>query len=178
MTIVAAVALLFLTAAVVLLFAMMGELASRIPETDDGTGQVTPLAEYRRGASSENWPAGLADLANRHRAALLVLSPICTTCNKVAAELSGYRADERTVPLGLIVSCGTRAAGEEFVGRYSLGDVPHLIDEGGSWVTGDFGVNMSPSALVFEEGVLIEAYTFGKVEALLERIVLVSEGTK
>jgi hypothetical protein len=35
---------------------------------------------------------------------------------------------------------------------------------------------MSPSALLFEEGRLAEAYTFGKIEPLLRKIRQVKEG--
>jgi hypothetical protein len=66
--------------------------------------------------------------------------------------------------------------GEEFVGRNALDRFPHLVDEGGEWVNGNFGVNMSPSGLLFEEGVLTDAYTFGKVEALLRHIARATEG--
>jgi hypothetical protein len=167
--------LLLLAAAVVVLFAMMGELASRVADPDDGTGRVTPLAEFTRGASSAYWPAGLSGLADQSWAALLVLSPICATCNKVAAELAEYPRERLGESLGIVVSCGSRDAGDEFIDRYSLGHLPHLVDEGGAWVTRSFGVKMSPSALVLEEGVLTEAYTFGKVEALLGQIMKVKE---
>jgi hypothetical protein len=176
MMVVGAFALLLLTAAVVVLYAMMGELASRIPDPEGGSDQVAPLTEVQRGAAAAHWPGGLAELAGRGRATLLVLSPICSTCNKVAAELSSQDADAPGVSLGVVVSCSTRQAGDEFVQKYSLARLPHLVDEGGSWVTGTFGVTMSPSALLLEKGVLTEAYTFSKVEALLEQVGRVSEG--
>jgi hypothetical protein len=176
MMVVEAFALLLVAAAVVVLFAMMGELASRIPDPDGGAGRVTPLTEFSRGASAAPWPAGLASVADQNRTALVVLSPICATCNKVAVELAGYRPDQLGESLGVVVSCNSREAGEEFVDRYSLGHFPVFVDEGGAWVTGNFGVKMSPSALVFEEGVLTDAYTFSTVEALQGQIVKVKEG--
>jgi len=175
MMIAVAFALLLLAAAVVVLFAMMGELASRISDPDDVTDRVTPLAEFTRGASSAYWPAGLASLADQSWAALLVLSPICATCNKVAAELTGYPQERLGESIGIVVSCSSRDTGDAFIDRYSLGHLPHLVDEGGVWVTESFGVKMSPSALVLEEGVLTEAYTFGKVDALLGQIMRVKE---
>lgn len=175
MIVAGALGLLLLAAAVVVLYAMMGELASRIPDPDGGADRVSPLAEYRPGVTASAWPASLDGLGELDRATLVVLSPICATCNKVAAELSTFPA-ERLGTFGIVVSCGVRQAGDEFVSRYALDRLPHLVDEGGAWVAGNFGVKMSPSALLFEEGRLAEAYTFGKLEPLLKKVSQVKEG--
>ncbi|WP_445528405.1 hypothetical protein [Streptomyces cyslabdanicus] len=172
MTIILATALLALTAAVVLLYAMLGELSSRLPaENEAAADQIRPLKDYRPGATAAAWPAGLLPLAGMERAVVLVLSPICTTCTKVAGELGQLPDGALGEAVGLVVSTGSRETGEAFVAEYALGRMPHLVDEGGSWVTGNFGVNSSPSALVFEEGVLTEAYTFGTVQAIREQFI-------
>ena len=177
MMVVGALALLLLTVAIVVLYAMMGELATRIREPDgDNASHVTPLADFTRGAAPTNYPTGLASLANRERMALVVLSPICTTCDKVAAELASYEPDEMGLPFGVVVSTGTRETGEEFVEHHALDRFPYVVDEGATWITGTLGVKMSPSALVFENGVLTEAFTFTNVQAILGRIVKVTQG--
>jgi len=175
--VVGALALLLLTVAVVVLYAMMGELAARIRDPDgDSANYVAPLDDFTRGAAPTNYPAGLTSLADRTRMALVVLSPICTSCDKVAAELANYEPDEMGLPLGVVVSTGTRETGEEFVERHALHRFPYVVDEGATWITGSLGVKMSPSALVFENGVLTEAFTFNNVQAILGRIVKVTQG--
>lgn len=178
MMVVGAIALLLLTAAIVVLYAMMGELASRIPDSDGDAGadRVAPLEDYTRGATPAIYPGGLASLAGQDRMVLVVLSPICTTCAKVAADLANYQPDQIGVPFGVVVSTGMRETGDEFVERHSLGRFPYVVDEGGAWVTGSLGVKMSPSALVLEDGMLTEAFTFSKVQALLGQVVKVREG--
>lgn len=173
MTVVVSVALLLLTAAVVLLYAMMGELAARLP-TDGAdsadAGHATPLEDYRSGTYVADWPERLATLANQPSPVLLVLSPICGSCKQVATELSTIPVDGLGIPLGIVVSSGSAETAEEFVAQHRLGHLPHLIDEGGTWVRDTFGVNISPSALLFEKGVLTNAYTFSTINALRDEI--------
>jgi hypothetical protein len=174
MIIVGVLALLLLTAAVVVLFAMVGELSTRIPEAvEDST--VAPFTEFIAGASVSEWPGALGGLSHRRSATVLVLSSICVTCNKVADELSNYRS-EKLADIGVVVSCALTPVGEEFVGQHSIGHLPHLVDAGGRWVSENFGVKTSPTALRFQDGVLVEAYSFSKLEPLLERISTVLEG--
>jgi hypothetical protein len=172
MTVIVSVALLLLTAAVVLLYAMMGELASRLPSTGgNGAKQVTPLKDYRSGTYVSDLPGGLSALSDQSKPTLLVLSPICGSCAKVAAELSTINPETLGIPLGLVISSGSAETAEEFVATHEVGRFPHLIDEGGIWVRDNFGVNISPSALLFEKGVLTSAYTFGTFDALHNEIV-------
>jgi hypothetical protein len=172
MTVVVSAALLLLTAAVVLLYAMMGELAARLPADDgDGdAGHATPLEDYRSGTYVADWPERFATLADHPRPVLLVLSPICGSCKQVATELSTIPVDGLGIPLGIVVSSGSAETAEEFVAQHRLGHLPHLIDEGGTWVRDTFGVNISPSALLFEKGVLTNAYTFSTINALRDEI--------
>jgi len=90
--------------------------------------------------------------------------------------MAGYRPDQLDGSLGIVVSCNNRETGEAFLDTHSIGHLPHLVDEGGSWVTGNFGVNMSPSALVFRDGAVTDAYTFTKVGTLLKQLPKVPEG--
>lgn len=179
MTVVFSLAILLLAGAVVLLYAMMGELASRLPaEGGDTADSLRPLDNVRTGVAALDWPDGLAGFSTRSRAVVLVLSPICTTCDRVAAELADSRPGAADQSFGLVISTGDKARGEEFLNRHSLRPIPHLVDEGGAWVTGNFGVNQSPSALVFEEGVLTEAYTFGALTTVQNKLhIMAMEGS-
>jgi hypothetical protein len=174
MTVLISLALLAFTAALVLLYAMVGELASRVPRAEQEGGRadfVTPLTGHRPGAVPESWPVELAALQGEERAALLVLSPSCSSCNRVASELSTMDATEFGLPLGVVVSCGERQAGEEFAARHGLHRLPVLVDERGAWVTGSFGVRNSPAALVITRGVAAEAYVFGGFRTVRDTIV-------
>lgn len=175
MMILGAVALLVLTAAVVLLFAMVGELASRVPAADGDDGYANDYSDFIPGAAVSRWPGTLAGLAGRRSVTVLVLSSICTTCNEVAGELASYRA-EKLAGIGVVVSCALLPAGEEFVQQHAIDHLPHYIDDGGAWVRDSFGVNKSPVALRFEDGVLVEAYQFNRLKPLLGRISNVLEG--
>lgn len=161
------IALLLLTIAIVVLYAMMGELASRLPaEGSDAANWMQELAGSRIGASAAVWPDNLLPFANMQHGVVLVLSPTCTTCNKVAGEL-GKIADGF---VGVVVSAGDRKAGEDFLATNAIGRFRHFVDEGGAWTTGNFDVSTSPTALVFKKGVLTQAYNFGSIDAIKEVI--------
>ncbi|MEU1006174.1 hypothetical protein [Streptomyces tibetensis] len=175
MTVLISVALLVLTVAVALLFAMMGELSSRVP--DPGEEQsVVPLRDATLGVAPADWPDALGAHMDRGRRVLLVLSPVCATCSKVGEELSHLATEELGDQYRLIVSSGSAEAGAEFVSRHALQKIPHYVDEGGTWTVGSLGVNSSPSALVFEEGVLTDAYTFGTFRAIQQKLQTVMTG--
>jgi len=177
MIVVLAIALLLITVAIVVLYAMVGELAHRIPEGGPPAGNpVRPLTEYQTGTTPASWPDGLAALADRAQALVLVLSPVCSTCTNVARELALLAPDRLDVPVGVVISAGGRAAGEEFANRHALARYPHLVDERGEWISGNFGVNTSPTALVMERGALAEAYTFTKATDLIQTVVKAREG--
>jgi peroxiredoxin len=94
----------------------------------------------------------------------------------VAEALSTYEPNTADARIGVVISTSSRQAGDDFVERHSLSRFPHLVDEGGVWVTENFGVKMSPSALLMEKGVLVEAYTFTKIPALVGHIAKAREG--
>lgn len=167
------IALLLLAFAVVLLFAMMGELASRLPDPDRDPGLVVPLADFKAGVSPGDWPGTLSSVGGERSAVLLVLSTACASCNRVAAELASFMAGEMTGlgGLGVVVSSSTQASGEEFMNKHALGHVPHVIDERGQWVMENFGVHTSPAALIFKDCMLSDAYTFSKLGSLRDRVL-------
>ncbi|MFJ8544421.1 hypothetical protein ACIRFH_20780 [Streptomyces sp. NPDC093586] len=171
MTIVLACALLLLTAAVVLLFAMMGELAARTTGAAPAASTaVSPLEEYRLGAVVDDWPEPLRALDTGSRVVVLVLSTVCATCAKVATQISEGALAGMAGTVGVAISCAERADGEEFARRNGLTDIPTYVDERGGWVAGSFSVTQSPTALVFDNGVLSEGYLFTSVADLLREV--------
>lgn len=178
MDVVFAAALLVLAAAIVLLFAMVAELAARIPAAPGGAPDrtVTPLGEAHIGAAPDDWPEPLAaTTAGRDQALLLVLSSACASCEDVAGQLSSELDAGELADTAVLVSCGDRAVGEDFVGRYRLRRLPCYVDDGGRWVKGAFGVQTSPSALFLRDGRLESALVFTDLLALRAGIPQVEE---
>jgi hypothetical protein len=174
MTVLISLTLLAFTAALVLLYAMVGELASRVPRAvQDGGGRdfVAPLTDFRPGAAPADWPAPLRALQDEEQAVLLVLSPACSSCNRVAGELSARDGDGFGLPVGVVVSSADRRTGEAFAARHGLHRLPCHVDARGAWVSAGFGVRTSPAALVVSRGVAAEAYLFGGLRNVTETIM-------
>jgi hypothetical protein len=162
-------ALLVLAAAVVVLFAMLAELASRIP-ADSRTPVVQPVDGVALGHAPDGWPPGLPAA---EQCVLLVLSPTCSSCADIARQLSEGAAHLDQARLGLVIPAmarGARLGGEEFVAQHRLERFRHHLDEGGDWVATQFGVRLSPVALVFRAGRLTAAYSFNDIAALWTRV--------
>lgn len=165
MLVVFAFALLIIAAAVVVLFAMLAELATRVPQrsTTARDPRVRPLEAARLGHTPDVWPT---TLPNPERATLLVLSTACSSCRDVAGQLAGDPGHTDWADVGVVVSSASQQNGEEFVSQFGLGTFPVHVDEGGEWLTGQFGVQTSPGALVFRAGRLMSAHVFNDVAAL------------
>jgi hypothetical protein len=162
------VALLVLAGAVVLLFAMFGELASRVGEPEQGGRWkgTRPLEEARLGAEPSGWPAALAVVGAAPEGLLLVLSPSCGSCQEVAKQLMTEGGPGRARPFALEVSCNGIEAGRGFIEQYSLEQYPHFLDDAGEWVRTELDVQSSPVGLFFADGRLVAAHVFGDVNAL------------
>lgn len=168
--IVLGVAVFALTVAVVGLFAMMGELASRVPdpvaEEIDPDAPPRPLAEVRLGAEAERWPAELADVPEQPLAHVLVFGASCGTCRRILSGGTGP-LDVLDPRPAIVISASGQAAGAEFVAEHPvLASFPHAIDAGGEWLKQNFGVDTSPSVLVFARGRLQSAHTFAAATML------------
>ncbi|SFO63272.1 MULTISPECIES: hypothetical protein [Actinomadura] len=171
--------LLILVAAVVLLFAMLGELGSRLPTERETAAardtEIWPLDDARLGAEPGRWPAELTGLAAGSAGldaaqTVLVLSTACSTCKDVAQQLSDELDRGAGNGMAVVVSTGERARGERFVQQYGLERLTHYVDEGGSWVADEFNVRMSPTALVMRGGRLESALVFQDVQALRTKV--------
>lgn len=155
--------LLVVVAAVVLLFAMMGELASRVPESTRRVPVVQPSGDAAIGRVPYVWPAELPDA---RRCVLLVLSTICGSCVDIATQLSELPGYAEWDELGVVISTSHQGRGDEFVAQHGLDRFRHYVDEGGAWVDEQFDLRVSPVALVFRDGRLDSAYGFNDVAAL------------
>ncbi|MBV9093700.1 MAG: hypothetical protein JO132_07470 [Streptosporangiaceae bacterium] len=160
-------AVLVLTVGMVVLFAMFGELSARVAQAGGRprSTEVVPLEGARLGGVPDAWPGGLL-AGGEAPSVLLVLSSACGSCLDIAGQLRDVPAGAGWDGMGVVVSTSHEQTGEEFVAGNGIGRFPHHVDVGGSWVTGQFGVNFSPSALVFAGGRLVAAYIFHDVAAL------------
>jgi hypothetical protein len=164
--IVLGVAVFVLAVAVVGLFAMMGELASRVPDPDHpagaegGSGWLQPLAEARLDAEPAVWPAELAEVRHAALAQVIVFSSSCATCGQIASGETGP-LDVLPLPLAVVVSCPRPEAGDEFLAKHPMvTGYPHVLDVRGDWLTSNLEVRISPCVLVFALGRLVSAHTF------------------
>jgi len=160
--------LLILSAAVVLLFAMFGELASRVPDRNSAAAKsrVQPVDGALIGRTPERWPTSLSHLADADVGLLLVLSTSCASCRQVAKQLSAELVRNGAGRIDILVSSASRDFGEDFVQQHGLGRIPYFVDEGGDWVKNEFGVMISPTGLVFKKGRLDAALLFQDLAAL------------
>lgn len=164
-------AVLILTIGMVMLFAMFGELSARVAQagTRPRSTEVVPLEGARLGCVPDTWPAGLMT-GGQAPSTLLVLSSACGSCLDIAEQLRDSPAEAGWDDMGVVISTSHQETGDEFVTSNRIGRFPHYVDVGGSWVTGQFDVNFSPSALAFEDGQLAAAYIFHDVAALRAKI--------
>lgn len=162
------VALLLAVVAIVGLFAMMGELSARVgarPEENDRT--VEPVDGAVTGVVPRTWPDGLGHLADAELAAVLVFSPRCGSCARIAPTVAGHPARDRTdVQLGVLVSCHDSERGLAFVREHNLSGVPYAFDVEGAWTAGEFAVTTSPTLLLFQDGHLRSASSIGSLASV------------
>ncbi len=165
--------LLLLVGAIVVLFAMVGELAARVggSSTANRSTSVEPLEDARLGHVPSSWPAGLETVEPRasdhHGAVLLVLSTVCASCRDVARQLSAASEDGRPASFGVVVTCGDADSGSAFVDGYGLGGRPHHVDVDGEWVRNEFNIQSSPVAVIFAHSAVAAVLQFNDVEALV-----------
>jgi hypothetical protein len=162
-------ALLVLAIAILVLFAMLGQLAAGAadPRQPYRDRTLRPMDSPRAGQAPSTWPAALRGLEDN--CVLLVLSTVCTSCADVAGQLreGGYLDWDE---LGIVISTGGTLRGTDWVNQNGLSPFRHYIDDGGQWVGADFGLRTSPAALIIRGGRLAAAYVFHDVESMRARI--------
>jgi hypothetical protein len=168
--------LLLVAAAIVVLFAMFGELYARVGGggAGAGSGYVRILPEIPAGHVPQAWPLELASVAAAELGVLLVLSTACSSCASVAREL-GTREETELGGFGVLVSTTDRERGEQFLASHRIGAVAHHVDVGGTWVSAEFAVHSSPTALVFRSGRLVSALAFTDLAGLRAAVLPVRE---
>lgn len=169
MVVVLGFAVLVLTIGMVVLFAMFGELSARVGTAGSRprSTEIRQLEQAELGRIPDRWPDALS--ASGHEpSTVLVLSSACGSCADIAEQLTQSHAD--WADMAIVLSTGHGDTGQDFIMRYGLSRFPHYVDVGGDWVSGQFAVRYSPSALIFSGGRLQAAHMFQDVAALRAKI--------
>ncbi|WP_163508701.1 hypothetical protein [Fodinicola acaciae] len=166
--IIVVVALLLLVVGMIGMFAMMGELNARVSTADLPEDPTALPIDVRTGAMPARWPAELAPLAAEDIAVLLVVSPLCAACARIAPTVGTHQAARRDdIGFGVVVSCSSTENGADFVRTHRLdAGSPVALDVDGRWLTDEFGVSMSPVLMVFQQGRLVSASTIASLAAV------------
>jgi hypothetical protein len=172
--------LLVVAGAVVVLFAMFGELYARVGggagTSAAGSPRMRVLPDVRVGhAPGVSWPGELARVGTADQGVLLVLSTSCASCATVASQLAAHRDPAELGGFAVVLSTSDLRRGEEFLARYQLAPLVHYLDVGGAWVTAEFSVWTSPSALVLKGGRLVAALAFSDFATLRAAVTSVGE---
>lgn len=160
---IAAVAVVVLGVAVVLLFAMVGELgrsccAARQPEHE------------RLELAAEGADGLLEGIFDNPVDTVVVLSSVCSSCARFLADPDEIRRVLDGRRWAVIVSSPTVRAGREFAERLNIGEAPIFIDSGGRTCRERFGVQSSPTLLIFSNGRLTagwQAVSLSSVQSVL-----------
>jgi hypothetical protein len=163
--------ILVLVAVMIMFFAMLGELYSRVGPAPAATGA---LEEAKVGQRPQAWPPELAQLATATDAVLLVLSTSCASCVQVAGQLGDRFEPLAGYDTGVVLSTADQDRAEAFVRDHNLPRASVYVDVEGAWVTKEFGVLTSPSALILRDGELTSALVFTDVAALQSAVATVT----
>lgn len=173
-----AIGFVILCTAVIGLFAMMGELVSRVDKASPGgeSDALIPLDKALVDHAPAAWLAGLDEIPDAHLAVLIVLSSSCTSCVRVASGATGT-IPEMGDSTRIIVSTPDLESGAAFVASHpDIARFRPVIDPMGNWLASQAGIDTSPAVLVFQRGVLRQANAFTSVGALKKVHVTTSEG--
>lgn len=161
-----AIALFVLAVAMVGLFAMMGELAARVPD-EDAVVPPQPIEHAALGVVPSRWINDVAYVQQQDFGVVVVLSTSCTSCQRIASGATG-RLD-LPADAAVVISSPSKEQGERFIeDNPVLRQYRHVVDPGGVWLTEDLGVDISPSVLIFRHGRLISAHTFTSASVLAD----------
>jgi hypothetical protein len=162
---------LVLAGAIVVLFAMMGELTSRLPgqSGEDARRRLEAIDGARTGHRPDDWPPELVPVAEQDFSLLFVLSSSCSSCRQVAGQMSRM-LDRGPVSFAVIVACPSRERGEQFAAGQGIDRAVVYIDESGAWSTAEFGIDTSPAALLLRHGRLQSALLFWDLPAVLNAV--------
>ncbi|WP_270888279.1 hypothetical protein [Pedococcus sp. 5OH_020] len=158
--------LVLLVIAVVGLFAMMGELSSKVSASvGTESDEVLWPAENARIGRLTDWPAEI-DGVVREGGVVVVLSPTCGACHQILSETPNHLSDP--LPLAVVVVAGDEEAGRSFVEEYPLlARLPVHVDVAGGWLRQAVGLDSSPAVLRVEDGHVLEVFNFNRSSAVV-----------
>lgn len=165
MTLAYGILILLLTFAIVVLFAMLGELSRRVgPQTTVAEPQWRTIAHSQD--PLEDPPGAVAGLLEQGVDHFIVLSCSCNTCHTIADQPQGI--DGLGVPTAILLSCADASAASDFQRDTRIGEatVPVINDLGGKFLMRQCGINSSPSVFRFKDGRIRGAYSFGSMAGL------------
>jgi hypothetical protein len=119
-------------------------------------------------------PAGRglpADLFDRPRALILVLSDLCSTCGTIAEHLHGGLPDG----VWLMLSPQSPDTGRDWLARYGLADAADVVVDDRATLSAAIGVDISPSVLRLRAGVVVAAHTLPSARRLDEELVWLTD---
>lgn len=159
------VALLVLSVGMVILFAMFGELASRLPNAG-ASEYFEPLETDAVGSDKSIWLQ--STFGSPKIDDVLVLSSSCTSCLEIVAEPDVLLNLFNSRKFAVLLSCPSFETGAEFA-QTRLSFLPSSstrIDVGGRDAITEFGVSSSPVLLRFDNGCLQTGWQLGSRLAL------------
>lgn len=170
MVVLTLVLLVLLTVAIVALFAMMGELASKVEAFRGGSyPEMTDWADSLDGISFDGaptwWPEPLAYLKDAPYGVVVVLSSSCRSCSYFA---DGELGQLDPLNPAFVLSCPSADRGRAFLEHHSnlASQTALFIDDGGNWSREQLGLDVSPSAVLVERGEPIAAFTMSSPKEL------------
>lgn len=173
------VVLAVLVLAVGWLFAMMSHLAAGLPEVaaafQSQQHGLQRVSEIDRGVPMPALPGR----TNDGPAILVILSSTCNSCLGVASQLREGRLGElEGWAIALLVSGPTIDYAAKFATANGLGRYDPFIDAQGEWCRTELGIAQSPVAVIFRDGLILDAYAFGALDDLRAQLRHLREGSE
>lgn len=168
------------------LFAMMGELSSKVDAiSSSGGGNESVHSSW--GFELEDWtsprqpvdlPQELSSLEGQAASIILVLSTTCASCSTLVDQgLSAlHRPAAKGLGVGIALATQGRSSAALWLADHEalIDQFPLFVDETGSWSRQYLGVDMSPSAVHVVDGFPVRAYTMSSADELVR--ILEEEG--
>lgn len=174
--IVTLVLLVLLVASTIGLFAMFGELASRVDHAtgdgyDEKNDSLSP-SDHSAGRRIAGWPDSLSEFASADDVLLMLLSPACGSCTRIAPYVAQHPAIvQREVPVALLIPCSSQDVGERFAADAGLPETTRkAFDVDGAWARAELGIDYSPVVVHIQNGKIRGAWVFGSM-ASIEKLV-------
>lgn len=170
------VILLVAVCAIVVLFAMVGELASRLESSVTKASVLSAKPDLYVGASPVRWPEDLGLIGSASASVLVVLSTICASCEIVANRIGQMVLTYDGAFIGVALSTGDAERARQFRIEHGLDTFPCYTDVNGDWVRTSFNVRSSPTLLVFNRGILSGGFDLMDASQIAEALDTISEG--